>query len=312
MYTSEKRFSNSLKSIARDQHLKTYLQNSSELYPLLAKGAKRFVAGERREDGLVRAKEFHTQGHAVSLEYIGENTITKEECVRSKEEFKGLITDLGRLGMKATVSFDLSHIGMMVSDDLAFIHLEELASAAAKNGISLMISMEESQKTDRILSLYKRISKTHSNVGITLQVHLNRTSIDLQDILSLSGNIRLVKGAYQEGEEQYIPRSSELNNRYIHFVTTCLEHDHPISVATHDETILTELKKKDLLRNPRVEVEMLDGVRPDLLRRLHDEDVNTKVYVTYGSEWYLYVVHRIAEYPPNIYTFISDVIEESM
>lgn len=54
---------------------------------------------------------------------------------------------------------------------------------------------------------------------------------------------------------------------------------------------------------------MLDGVRSDLLSSLSENKVKAKVYVTYGSEWYLYVVHRLAEYPPNIYTFISDIVE---
>jgi proline dehydrogenase len=49
--------------------------------------------------------------------------------------------------IKGTVSFDLSHIGMMISNSLAYSHLEELAIAAQENDIQLMISMEESQKT---------------------------------------------------------------------------------------------------------------------------------------------------------------------
>jgi len=32
---------------------------------------------------------------------------------------------------------------------------------------------------------------------------------------------------------------------------------------------------------------------------------------TSRSEWYLYLVHRIAEYPPNIYIAITDMIQGS-
>lgn len=311
MLNEERRFSKALKSIARDQELKAYFQNSKELFPIFIKGANRFVAGETRTEGIERVINLYNKGYRVSLEFIGENTTSLEECMLAKNEFKELIKDLGYNQMKATVSFDLSHIGMMISDEVAFTNLEELAKEAQQHNIQLMISMEESQKTDKILSLYKRISKSFSNVGITLQVHFKRSSIDLNGLLKTSGRIRLVKGAYQESEGIYIPRTEELNKRYIEFVSMCIDSNHPLSVATHDENILMDLKEKGFLYNSNVEVEMLDGVRPDLLRSLKEDNIQTKVYVTYGSEWYLYVVHRIAEYPPNIYTFISDMIEQS-
>ncbi|KKI85509.1 proline dehydrogenase family protein [Shouchella clausii] len=308
MINEEARFSKALKSIARNHELKAYVQNSKELFPILMKGANRFVAGETRREGIERVIKLYNKGYQVSLEFIGENTTSEEECMDAKNEFIELIKDLGHKQMKATVSFDLSHIGMMISDSVAFTNLEELAKVAHQHNIQLMISMEESQKTDTILSLYKRIAKSFSNVGITLQVHLERSSMDLNDLLKAPGRIRLVKGAYQEPEGIYIPRSVQLNKRYIEFVSMCVERNQPLSIATHDENLLMELKTKGLLYKPNVEVEMLDGVRPDLLRSLKEDGIQAKVYVTYGSEWYLYVVHRIAEYPPNIYTFLSDII----
>jgi proline dehydrogenase len=307
----EKRFSKALKSIARDQELKAYFQNSKEIFRIFVKGANRFVAGETRTQGIERVINLYNKGYQVSLEFIGENTTSKEECMLAKNEFKEVIKDLGNHQIKATVSFDLSHIGMMISDAEAFNNLEELAKEAQKHNIQLMISMEESQKTDKILSLYKKISNSFSNVGITLQVHLKRSFIDLNDLLKTSGRIRLVKGAYQESEGTYITRSEELNKRYIEFVTMCIDSNHPLSIATHDENILMDLKAKGFLNSRDVEVEMLDGVRPDLLKSLKEDNIQAKVYVTYGSEWYLYLVHRIAEYPPNIYTFISDIIEQN-
>ncbi|WP_366248157.1 proline dehydrogenase family protein [Terribacillus aidingensis] len=311
MSSEEIRFSKALKSIARDQEIKAYLQNSEELYPFLIKGADRFVAGETRREGMSRVISLYNKGYQVSLEFIGENTTSKKECMIAKNEFIELIKDLGNNQLAATVSLDLSHIGMMISEKIAFANLEELANEAQKRNIQLMISMEESQKTDTILSLYKRISKIFSNVGITLQVHLKRSYNDLNDLLKTTGRIRLVKGAYQEPEGIYIPRSEELNTRYSEFVSKCIDSNHPLSIATHDESLLMDLKAKGFLYSPNVEVEMLDGVQSDLLKSLKEDNIQAKVYVTYGSEWYLYLVHRIAEYPPNIYTFISDIIEQN-
>lgn len=310
MLTEEKRFSNALKSIARNQEIKAYLQNSKGLFTLLMKGANRFVSGTTRSEGMERAINLYNKGYQISLEFIGENTTSKDGCEFAKKEFEELIKELGANQIRGTVSFDLSHIGMMISDSLAYNHLKELAKVAQENDIQLMISMEESQKTDKILSIYRDITRLYANVGITLQVHLNRSLTDLKELLRLPGRIRLVKGAYQEPEGIFIPRSVELNKRYIEFVSMCVESDHPLSIATHDENLLMELKAKGYLQSQNVEVEMLDGVRSDLLKTLKEKDIQSKVYLTYGTEWYLYLVHRIAEYPPNVYTLISDIIEQ--
>ncbi|QNK87774.1 proline dehydrogenase family protein [Sporosarcina sp. resist] len=309
MSTEAERLSKALKSIARNEDIKAYIKNSKELYPLFMKAATRFVSGQTRTDGLARISRIAKMGYQVSIEYIGENTRSENECILAKNEFLELINVIGAEEMKSTVSFDLSHLGMSISDELAAKHLEEIAQQAQQYDIQLMISMEESEKTDQILNIYKTLSPMYTNLGITLQVHLLRSQSDLHELLKFQGKIRLVKGAYQEKEGTYIPRSVELDKRYVDFVMACVVSSHPLSIATHDEKLVTVLKEKGLLANSNTEIEMLDGVRPDLLKSLKDENLQTKVYVTYGTEWYLYLAHRIAEHPPNLYTFVSDMIE---
>ncbi|WP_235439608.1 hypothetical protein [Paenibacillus sp. DMB20] len=34
-----------------------------------------------------------------------------------------------------------------------------------------------------------------------------------------------------------------------------------------------------------------------------------RIYLTYGREWYLYLCHRIAEYPPNLFQAILDITD---
>lgn len=53
---------------------------------------------------------------------------------------------------------------------------------------------------------------------------------------------------------------------------------------------------------------MLYGIRPELCKQYKDDGLPVRVYLTYGVEWFLYLCHRIAEYPPNIYVAITDMI----
>ncbi|RFU67146.1 proline dehydrogenase family protein [Bacillus sp. V59.32b] len=264
----ETRFSKALKSVARNEDIKKYIQESPELYPLFMRAAKRFVSGEKRQEGINKVKELIEKDYFVSIEYIGENTRSKEECIASKEEFISLIRELGKEGIQSTVSFDLSHIGMSIDRELALKHIEEMAHEAKRNHLNLMISMEESEKTEPILDIYKQVASSYDNVGITLQVHLKRSLDDLHELFHYPGKIRIVKGAYQEPLDIMIPRSEELDNRYLQFIAESIAENQPISIATHDEKLLGQIIERGYLAHSTVEVEMLDGARPDLIKRL--------------------------------------------
>lgn len=312
MFTkNELQAAEALKSIARNQEVKRYVQESKELYPLLLKAAKRFVTGEIQEDGISKAQELISKGYSVSLEYIGENTTSVEECLQAKYEFNNLMEKMGSITVQATISFDLSHIGLNVSSKLALENLTEMAQTALSYDLTLMISMEESAKTDDILDIYKKVAIQYSNVGITIQTHLNRSMNDIEDLLNYPGKIRIVKGAYQEPSDIAIVRSKELNERYLNLIAACIQKRHPVSIATHDEEIIKEILKQQYLSLPNVEVEMLYGVRPDLMKQLNGSGHKTRVYLTYGHEWYLYLCHRLAEYPPNIYQALVDMIRRT-
>ena len=301
-----------LKAAARDERLKYAVQQSTELYPLLWKAAKRYVTGEKREDAIAAARNYLNDNYNISIEYIGENTTNLRDCQSAKDELLQVIEDMGILSLKQTVSFDLSHIGLSINAEIAYKHLEELTQKAQQYGITLMISMEESSKTSDIITLYKKIATEYTNVGITLQVQLYRTKTDLQELMQYPGKIRLVKGAFQESVDIAMIRSKELNKRYLAYVDQLVNANHPLSIATHDEMLIQEIERRQYLENPNVEVEMLYGVRPTLLNELRRKDYRCRVYLTYGNEWYLYLCHRIAEHPENLYLAVTDIINESM
>lgn len=302
---------NALKSIARNEQIKAFIQQSGDLYPLLLRAAKRFVAGETRNEGIGKAKELVSKGYGVSLEYIGENTRNIEDCIEAKNEFMTLIHSLGKHQKEETISLDLSHIGLSIDSDLALNHLQQLANEAQKYRHTVMISMEESTKTDQILDLYKKTTLDYPNVGLTIQAHLYRSEEDILELLNYPGKIRLVKGAYQESSEIAIPRSKALNERYLNLIHTIADANHPLSVATHDKELIEDMVQGELFNRTHVEYEMLYGIRPDLLRMLKEQGAQVRVYLPYGSEWYLYLCHRLAEYPPNVYTAIADMVNPS-
>ncbi|WP_195575112.1 proline dehydrogenase family protein [Paenibacillus sp. 1001270B_150601_E10] len=303
----EVRFAEAMKSIARRADLKGYVEQTPAVYQLLQRAAAKYVSGEERKDALEAGQRLADKGYALSLEYIGENATDALVCEAAAFELSGLIHALAEQGVAARVSFDLSHIGLSLDDELAYKHLAVLAEQAQDADIELFISMEESVKTDAILAIYKKAAAAYSNLGITIQAQLNRTKQDLSDLQSAPGRIRIVKGAYQEPEQLSIPRSTALNERYVQLIDQAIRMGHRLSIATHDQSLIDEVIKRGWIDKPGVEFELLYGIRPDLASELRQAGYPVRIYLTYGRGWYLYLCHRIAEYPPNLYQAILDM-----
>ncbi|GAV14612.1 proline dehydrogenase family protein [Paenibacillus sp. NAIST15-1] len=302
----EEQFSKTMKSIARRADLKAFVEQTPAIYQLLQRAAAKYVTGENRQDGLEVGRKLADKGYAISLEYIGENTTDIQDCEHAALELTLLIHTLAQHGIPARVSFDLSHIGLSIDSELAYKNLTAMAALARQADVELFVSMEESAKTDAILSIYTKAAAVYANLGITLQAQLNRTAQDLNDI---SGRIRIVKGAYQETEKIAMPRSSALNERYIQLIEQGIRKGHRLSIATHDESIIDQVIKRGWIHEPGVEFEMLYGIRTDLSSRLKKAGYPVRIYLTFGREWYLYLCHRIAEYPPNVFQAILDMTE---
>ncbi|GAE28785.1 proline dehydrogenase family protein [Alkalihalobacillus hemicellulosilyticus] len=299
------------KKLARDEEKKASVLQSDEWYSLLLKVAKRFVAGDTKEEAIQQAMELLKKGYDISLEYIGENIRDEKMSIDAKDECIACIQAIGRKARGATLSLDLSHIGLLVNRQLTLKHMRELLNEAKRYDHMIMISMEEATKTDVILDVYKELVVEYQNIGITVQAQLHRSEADIKELIHYPGKIRIVKGAYQEDEGISLPRSKELDDRYIQLVKVITNVYHPISIATHDEKLIKRLFNQGILHQKGVECEMLYGIQPNLLKELKSQGVATKVYIVYGTEWYLYLCHRIAEYPPNIYRAVTSMLDSA-
>jgi proline dehydrogenase len=62
----------------------------------------------------------------------------------------------------------------------------------------------------------------------------------------------------------------------------------------------------------RFEFQMLYGVRRDLQEKLRQAGYNMRVYVPFGTQWYPYLMRRLAERPANIAFMMGNVLKESV
>jgi proline dehydrogenase len=136
-----------------------------------------------------------------------------------------------------------------------------------------------------------------------LQSYLYRTEADLERLLPLRPNLRIVKGAYLEPPEVAHPDKADVDRAYVRLVERMLREGVYAAVATHDEAIIEHVRAfttREGIARDRFEFQMLYGVRPALQRRLVTDRYKVLVATPYGPDWYPYLMRRLAERPANV------------
>ncbi len=309
LHSLETQAAATLRHIARNEAIKTDILQNTASYSTLLKAALRFIGGETLPQCVETALTLNQQGYATTIDYMGESTRSATEVQQVTEEFLGVIRAIDEEHLKSSVSLDLSHVGLAIDADLAYENASIIATAARTAGLEVTISMEGSERTADILKIHQRLCDRFDNVGITLQAALYRTKEDLASALERPGKIRLVKGAYEEPADVARTSPAEVSTAYGNLMEILLSSGHICSIATHDPVMLDrahQLIQSRRLDCKSIEFEMLKGIAPERLKTMQDRGYRTRVYLPYGREWYLYLCHRLAEHPPNLYQALID------
>lgn len=300
-----------LRRMARNETIKSYVQQNAPLYDALLPAALRFIGGETLPRCLTTVRTVNEEGFATGMDFMGESTCDSAAARQAAEEFLCVVKSIKEYNLNSSIGLGLSHIGMAIDASLAFENASAIAQAAHEAGTEIMINAEGSERTNDVFDLHRRLCERHDNVGITIQAYLYRSAEDLVSALNRPAKIRLVKGTYGEPPEAARQCREAVDSAYREFMETLLASGHTCSIATHDRLLLDHAHKfiQELnLNKDAIEFEMLYGVAMDRLREMLCQGYRTRVYVPYGKEWYLYLCHRLAEYPPNIHRAISDAV----
>lgn len=296
-----------LRKLAMSPALREAFAADPLLRDTLWPAASRYVVAGDRDVFLARIGMFDQLGYRRAVEFVGEEVTAPEEIEQVVAEYEGLIDAADPWdSTPIQLGFDLSSVGSLISAELAYDNTAKLLKAAAAKNITIILSMERSSFVDRILEVHGALAREHDNVGITMQAQLHRTPADVTRVVAAGGKVRLVKGVYKEDPSVAIPRGPELDRRYVELVRDLTEQGMTVSAATQDPKTVRLLDQFGLLERVE-EVEMLHGVRPNLLRRIRDRGIPARLYAVYGRNWWLHFLHRLAEHPPNVMVALADL-----
>jgi proline dehydrogenase len=290
-------------SLSESQGLRAIAERSS----IGQRISSRFVAGTQVEDVLRATRTVNQTGQSVSIDNLGENVTNADEARASAQLYHQLLDDIAAQKLNANVSLKLTHMGLDVDEKLARDLVTGLvAKAAAMNPRNFVrVDMEGSPYTQRTLDFVHELHRAPGNqgcVGAVIQSYMRRSEGDVEKLLAEGIRIRLCKGAYKEPFQIAFQKKSEVDANYVKLMKILMKSKAYHGLATHDENIINQAKAfatSERISHDAFEFQMLHGIRRDLQQNLVHDGWRMRVYIPFGTEWYPYLMRRLAERPAN-------------
>ena len=271
-------------------------------------GAARFVAGETLDEAVVALRRLNDRGLRTNTTLLGEDVPDSEAAEHVVDRYAEILQRIAAEGLLTNVSLKLTHVGLLIEEELAYRNVERLVTEAARLGNFVRIDMEASALVDATLRIYRRLREAgHDNVGTVLQSYLYRSERDLESLLPLQPNLRIVKGAYRELPDVAYPKKADVDAAFTRLVERSASADGFTAVGTHDDRLIEHALALDV-EPGRLEIQMLYGVRPQLQLDLVRRGRRVLVATPFGPDWYPYLMRRLAERPANLLFFIRSAL----
>lgn len=278
-------------------------------------GGSRFVAGEDFDAAVPVLRRLNEQGLLTNTTLLGEGVRDEREASAVVDAYLRVLDRIAAEGLKTNIALKLTHLGLDLGEDVAYANVERLVAHAATVGNFIRIDMEESARVDVTLRIYRRLREAgHDNVGTVLQSALLRTPADLESLLALKPNLRLVKGAYLEAPAIAHQKKADVDAAYVRLAERMLLENSFTAIATHDEKLIDHViafARQHGLTNEQYEFQMLFGIRSQYQLDLARRGYRVLVASPYGSEWYFYLMRRLAERPANVLFLLRGVLRRS-
>jgi proline dehydrogenase len=277
-----------------------------------------YVPGESTESAVTATAELVEDGLMVTLDYLGEDTLDAEQAEATVAAYVDLLESLSAAGLtrRAEVSVKLSAVGQALPESGHKVALENartICRAARNAGTTVTLDMEDHTTTDSTLSILRELRKDFPETGAVLQASLHRTEADCRALAFEGSRVRLCKGAYLEPEAVAFQERLDIDKSYVRCLKVLLAGDGYPMIATHDPRmveIASSLASRYGRAKGTYEFQMLYGIRPTEQRRLAESGETVRVYIPYGTEWYGYLMRRLAEKPSNLSFFVKSLISK--
>ncbi|MBI2669595.1 MAG: proline dehydrogenase family protein [Candidatus Yanofskybacteria bacterium] len=264
---------------------------------LLAISRQIFIAGKTQEETLAVAEKLNGEGFLTTIDILGEHSKSEEGVKTAYEEYKRLLEEIGRRGLKTTISIKLTHLGLELGFGYCFNVVKKIVRYARSNNVGIEFDMEEFKYNLETIEIFQSLSKPTDNNRLCLQANIFNSFYDLDFLHDKGYPTRLVKGAYQESSEVAYYNQIDIEENFISLINlaiskTILNRHNNIcgpshAIGTRDKKIIRHAKilieASPILEKNCIEFQLLHGYLA-LGRELLQEGYPVRIYLPYGDD----------------------------
>ena len=288
----------------------------------LARGVvARYVAGTEAAEAVAVTGRLRGEGLLVTLDHLGEDTRDARQADTATGEYTALLAGLAAAGLTAGAAAEVSvkptAVGLGLADHgekTATENISRICAAAREAGTTVTVDMEDHQYVDATLRTVRALRGEFPDLGCVIQSQLRRSAADCAALAAPGSRVRLCKGAYNAPQEVAFTSRAEVDRSYARCLRVLMRGGGYPMLATHDPRLIeiAAAQARPVSRAPEdFEYQMLYGIRPAEQRRLAADGARMRVYLPYGSDWYGYLVRRLAERPANVAFFARSLATRS-
>jgi proline dehydrogenase len=280
------------------------------------KFASRFVAGETIDTAIEAVRDLNKRRITASLDLLGESVTRESEAAQARDTYLQMLEQIAGTKVDSNVSVKLTQMGFDISEAACLANMSAILEKAKEHQTFVRLDMESSAYTQRTLDFFrdKLFGAYAAHTGVVIQSCLRRSEADINALIEMRARVRLCKGAYLEPPEVAFPDKADVDRTFVTLMERLMERGNYPGLATHDQAIITHACAFSQTRGidpARFEFQMLYGVRRDLQDKLRAAGFNVRVYVPFGTQWYPYLMRRLAERPANIAFILGNVVREA-
>jgi proline dehydrogenase len=289
--------------------------------PLARDVVARYVAGDKAAEAVEVTGRLAGSGLLVTLDHLGEDTGDAPQAAAAADEYVALLALLGAQGLtrgaRAEVSIKPTAVGLGLpehGEKTATENIARVCAAAREAGTTVTVDMEDHTHVDATLRIVRTLRDDHPDLGCVIQSQLRRSADDCADLATPGSRVRLCKGAYNAPASVAFATRAEVDRSYARCLRVLMRGSGYPMLATHDPRLIEIAGAQAHLtgRGPgEFEYQMLYGIRPAEQQRLAGGGAQVRVYLPYGSDWYGYLVRRLAERPANLAFFARSLATRS-
>ncbi|MDJ0738415.1 MAG: proline dehydrogenase family protein [Gammaproteobacteria bacterium] len=293
--------------------------------------SRRFMAGADLAAVLALHGRLEARGFRVSLDRVGEVTLSTAEAERYLHGYLELVDRAEQAGTRSLqLSVKLSSLAPRIaphsldrSADVVMERLRLLVRALRAAGAGMTLDMEDYDKRPLVLAVFARLIgdpefADWDGVGIALQAYLRDAAADVAHLVELARrrdvpfHVRLVRGAYwdqetvlatQHGWPVPVWSSKAQTDACFEDCAARLLDAYPrlhTAIATHNPrsvAVAMACAERRAMPQNAVEFQMLYGMADALQAALLDLDYPLRVYVPFGEPipGMAYLVRRLLE-----------------